>query len=89
MENKKYSMKQFLSRIGCVSSWEALCLANNEATEVERFLIKEKTLDNITRNEISSYANKLKEFVVYERSSIGASSATKQRNGIFKRNFNQ
>jgi hypothetical protein len=80
-----YSILNFLKKIENISGWEAMCLANKEATDAERILLKEKSLTGYKRDRISSYAKQLKEFVIYSRSSIEVPTMSQKSNPIIKK----
>jgi hypothetical protein len=63
----------FLDRINCLSSWDALFLAHDELTAVERLLIKEKALKAEEREDISFYAKRLRNYIVSSRTRLNGS----------------
>jgi transposase-like protein len=80
MNSKKYSIQDFINRTNSLRSWEVMYLAEKEATSAERTLIREKSLNDTKREEISTYAKMLKEFVTYTKSTISAPTSFQKRN---------
>ncbi len=71
MISKDYKLGAFFIAIKGLPEMEAMYIANNEATEVERFLIKKGVTKVGIPSEDNLYANTLKQFIQYLKSGLG------------------
>jgi hypothetical protein len=71
MISDKFNIDEFYKAIEGKSGKEAICAANREVTEVERWLIKHRNDSNDVACQGDMYSTTLKQFIVFMRSSIG------------------
>jgi hypothetical protein len=77
-----YNFNDFISKIECVPAWESIFLAHEELTDVQRLLIREKTLTDTEREEISFYAQRLKDYVLNSRAILSSRSASLNKDSV-------
>jgi hypothetical protein len=77
-----YNFNDFISKIECVPAWESVFLAHEELTDVQRLLIREKTLTDMEREEISFYAQRLKDYVLNSRALLSSRAASMNRESV-------
>jgi hypothetical protein len=72
MISNKFNLNEFFNAIEGKPEEEALWIAHQEATEVERWQIKYRYEESIAEQcQIDSYLNTLKQFMIFLKSSIG------------------
>jgi hypothetical protein len=72
MISNTFNLDEFFNAIKGKSEDEALWIAHQEATEVERWQIKHRYQESIAEQcKIDLYSNTLKHFITYMKSSIG------------------
>lgn len=82
--SKDFNMTHFINAVEGKPVWETLHLANGEATTVERILLKNKPeIKEDRKNNICSYIQSLREFIVFLRSTVKIPRSTKSSNAIY------
>jgi cob(I)alamin adenosyltransferase len=70
MISKKLSIERFIKEVEGKPTWEALHLANEEATCAERLLLRAKPISDKKRKKVSKYIGKLSDFMLFLQSAI-------------------
>jgi hypothetical protein len=83
MISNELSIEQFISRVKGKPTWEALYLANEEATAAERLIIRSKSIEGKQRKKITEYIGKLADFMQFLKSSIKIPRTNKKANLLF------
>jgi transposase-like protein len=83
MLSNAFRLKQFIKEIEGKPTWEAIHLANEEATAAERFLMTATQLPDKKRKKIKRYINKLTDFMLFIRSAITIPRTGKKTNKLF------
>ena len=81
--SNEFQIKHFMSAVKGRPVWEAVYLANEEATGVERMLIKHKNIREDERNKMSTYIKFLTQFIVFLKSEIKVSRSIKKPNAYY------
>jgi hypothetical protein len=78
MISESYSIKEFVEAIRNKDYLEIVYLADQEATEAERFSNRLKARNGIQKETSREYANTLKDFIVFLRHGINPSAVIKE-----------
>lgn len=83
MISAEFSLEIFLNTVMGRPSWEALYLANKEATAAERLLIIKKSMPPDRRQRVDAYIDQIAEFITFVRSTIKIPKTSKKSNPLF------
>lgn len=83
MISKECNLEQFVGTVQGKPTWEALYLANEEATAAGRLLLKAKSMEDKHRNQVSEYIDSLTGFIFFLKASVKIPREGKDSNPLY------